>query len=225
MVERLIKVSSENIHDLNIMENVIDLVLTRLNLVSINYDEFEIRYLGNFDLFINSVLRYHSKIFINTISASDLEIDYYINFVVESIFEIFYLYLFNKNYNIDKNKLFVISKRQMKYGRYNIIYFISKINFLENSIYEQFCSNLSSHFKIDQKDPACPFFKSLEKKQLFETIWSFIDREFFPELQEKFKPEILQYIESAKKEEESGLIALFHLGLLGKFQRGELTNL
>ncbi|MCH8520037.1 MAG: hypothetical protein LAT82_04760 [Nanoarchaeota archaeon] len=208
------------VHNLDEIDLIVIKVLEYLNDVNLNQMIFDVKHvefsLRNFKSPLNKV---------KSIT--------YINAIEHGIQEIFYLFLLTKNYPklFSKKDAFRIYHTLLIRGDgtfYGIINEIIIDNFYQTKIGvgEEVIKYIES-LKIQRKDvnDACPFSKTLKniKNNFFESIWYFLEERFYPyylSKQFQFRNYCLEEINNGDKDY---LVALFNLGLLGAYKRGELS--
>ena len=149
----------------------------------------------------------------------------FINMIPIGFYEIFLLYSLNINYRFPINSCKITVKNFMFTGKGIIIKKLYEEDFF-NARLENKNNIMRKLVKKSKKGelPSCPFHHvdNNLKDNFFDTVWNFIDSEFFPNLFQKFAVQRNQYIQLINQGDEKGRIALFHLGLLGTYERGEL---
>lgn len=144
--------------------------------------------------------------------------------------DIFYHYLLCKNFGISKEEIKLFIKLHMCIGRYTLK---QSIDDYFNLLGVDFLKRIRQVFIEDrsEKRPVCGFYHSQQWDSFFEKCWEFIETYLSPFIRENYMKEgsIKEYINLSNSKnyntKKQGEIALFHLGLLGKFQRGELQVL
>ena len=144
----------------------------------------------------------------------------YFKTLIQAFFEVFYLYLIHKNYNINRDELYKISRHLMRDGQGSIPENLKLIKLNKDEV-EDFINSQKSVSQRKKGEDSCLFYTSKMGKEFFDIIWNFIDLRFFPALFQKFAVQRNQFIELINQGDEKGKIALFHLGLLGAYERGE----
>lgn len=151
----------------------------------------------------------------------------FIDLLPTAFSDIFTLYCLDINFKISKTSCEIVAKNYMFTGERIIITTLFENDFFKVSIEEKMNLIRSLMRKSEKGEiPSCPFHHVDNglKDNFFNKVWSFIDLEFFPTLFQKFgtKPQLDKFIQLANQGDEKGKIALFHLGLLGVYERGEL---
>ena len=190
------------------------------NLSNFNYEQF-------FNDFQITSLEFET-IFDHCVHISN-SLDFDSQHPIKAGFEdIFYYFLLSENFNFSKSDLFKLVLRHMKFGSNTLVQVIDDYfnqlgpNFLDkvDEVFNQKKSNLNN--------ANCKFFESKLKKDFFEKSWDFFKKKLFPRIVEMYGRDsfVKEFIDLASSKNlntrKQGEIALFHLGLLGKFQRGEL---
>lgn len=157
--------------------------------------------------------------------------------IIAGFRDIFYQYLLYKNFNYSKDELYQFSLFHMAYGsqdlRSNLEFLIfNNLNVNDKVSGIQILEIIKKEFKLKTgniavTDSQCALVgKSKLFKNFYDTSWKFIDEFYLPKIKKKFEKNLSQYlsmyVETDINTKKQGRIALFHLGLLGKFERGEL---
>ena len=151
----------------------------------------------------------------------------FINILPIAFSEIFTLYSLYINFKIPKTSCEIVAKNYIFTGKGVIIYALFENNFFKVSAEEKMNLIRNLIRKSEKGEvPSCPFhyIDNELKDNFFNKVWSYIDLEFFPNLFQKFgtKLQLNNFIQLANQGNEKGKIVLFHLGLLGAYERGEI---
>lgn len=207
-------------HDIDEIELVVTEVLEYLDSVDLNQMIFDVKHV-EFSLRNFSLTKPYDR-------GST-----YVKAIEDGIQEIFYLFLLTKNYpNIFlKKDAFKIYHTLLIRGDgtfYGIVNEIIIDNFYQTKIgiggevikYIELLNNQRRDVIV-----ACPFSKAFKdsKNIFFKSIWNFLENKFYLYYLEKQFQFRSYCIEQVNNGNTDYLIALFHLGLLGKYERGELT--
>ena len=208
-------------HDIDEIELIVTKVIEYLDFVNLNQMIFDVKH-----------VEFSLRNFTSPLTSKVKSINY-INAIEQGIQEIFYLFLLTKNYpNIfSKKDAFKIYHTLLIRGDgtfYGIVNEIIIDNFYQTKIgiggeVIEYIKSLN----IQRKDitDACPFSKAFKgsKNIFFESIWNFLENKFYPyyiSKQFQFRNYCVEQLNTGDKDY---LVALFNLGLLGAYERGELN--
>lgn len=197
------------------IDSLVEIYLQRLNILFSQVD-FDVT---NLDSLFNTI---KSKL------LADEELSVIAEPLTTSFFHMFYSYLFHKNYQISPKIIKGYTMNHMSKGYKTIKHhmevngFFSVFTPIERKLFLERLNNVFNSTS-SKRDVCYISSNTLLKHSFFDTIWNFIDFKFFPTLFQKFAAQKNQYIQLMNQGDESGRIALFHLGLLGAYERGEVN--
>lgn len=207
-------------HDIDEIQSIVTEVLKYLNSIDLNQIIFDVKHIEFSLRNFNSTKR-------------DNRSSTYVKAIEDGIQEIFYLFLLTKNYPnmFSKKDVFKIYHTLLIRGDgtfYGIVNEIIIDNFYHTKIgiggeVIKYIESLN----IQRKDvtDACPFSKAFKdsKNIFFESIWNFLENKFYPHYLSKQFQFRSYCVEQLNTGDKDYLVALFNLGLLGAYERGELN--
>lgn len=153
-----------------------------------------------------------------------------LSMIVTGFLDIFIAYLLHENYSISERKIKGILVNFMETGRMTIQDCLFNEGFFELD-YQRKVVYISKdlHQRIYDKDSpkSCPFAYLSKERFVFIThCWIFIHDFFLPNLRKKFEYQgkIENLIIKANNKDSTAQVELFHLGLLGPYERGEVNT-
>ena len=212
---------SHDIDEIDEIELIVRMVIEYLDLVNLNQMIFDVK-------LVEFSLRNFTSPLSNKVKSST-----YVKAIEDGIQEIFYLFLLTKNYPnmFSKKDAFRIYHTLLIRGDGTFFGIVNEIiidNFYDTKIgiggeVIKYIESLN----IQRKDvtDACPFSKAFKdsKNIFFESIWNFLENKFYPHYLSKQFQFRNYCVEQLNTGDKDYLIAFFNLGLLGAYERGELT--
>lgn len=147
------------------------------------------------------------------------------SFLADAFNDVFTFFLLHKNYNFDENFIIDLIQNWMFSGNQLVYNEMSNVDFFKMNYNTKINYLLDLKLELERRNirrAKCPFYNSVYKEEFINLTWDYVEI-FLNLVVENFNYQLNQFIILANQGDDRGKIALFHLGLLGKYERGELT--